>query len=196
MTRRIVKPQPPKEAVAPVLENGWWMWQRFNAERRHFDGKTTEKLWDRRCPYGVPGDRLWVKETFYETESAPFDDGKLSVDVLYRADGDFDGDMHHAGCKWQPSIHMPRWASRITLEVTSVRIERLQDISVEDAIAEGVPTVGVNFVDFSKEPDEDGFSDPRASFETLWESLHGPGSWDANPWLWVIWFKRIEAAHG
>jgi hypothetical protein len=80
--------------------------------------------------------------------------------------------------QWKPSIHMPRWASRITLEVVSVRVERLQDISRVDAIAEGCC-----------DPDS---STPKLAFEMLWQSINGPGSWEANPWVWVVEFKRIE----
>jgi len=81
--------------------------------------------------------------------------------------------------QWKPSIHMPRWASRINLEVVSVRVERLQNISEDDALAEGITLV------------ERGTS-PVDQFKKLWESINGPGSWEANPWVWVVEFKRIE----
>ncbi len=86
---------------------------------------------------------------------------------------------------WRPSIHMPRWASRITLEITDIRVERLQEISYADAMAEGVP--------FTELPPGQGRPDPlhRAKFADLWESINGPGSWEANPWVWVIEFKRV-----
>ena len=95
--------------------------------------------------------------------------------------------------KWKPSTHMPRWASRITLEVTGVRVERLQDISEYDAEREGVEDSALlpmtHFMDYS---DGSETRSAQYSFQTLWESINGPGSWEANPWTWVIEFKRIE----
>lgn len=140
------------------------------------------------CPYGQPGDRLWVKETWRTFER--MHDGLDGI--LYAADDSFipiqnsrqmadewvechDNGKH--GANWRPSIFMRRWMSRITLEITDVRVERLQDISQEDAAKEGV-----NFVNTGD------FITPYA---TLWESINGEGSWDANPWLWVIAFKKL-----
>ena len=102
--------------------------------------------------------------------------------TVYRAD--HEGDTRGAG--WTPSIHMPRWASRILLEVTSVRVERLQDISEADAVAEGV--------DFAGHTDEimHDYS-PDERFSMLWESINGAGSWNENPWVWVVEFRRVEA---
>ena len=116
------------------------------------------------CPYGQPGGRLWVRETFEDCESA------LHSCVLYRADGGT------PGTKWTPSIHMPRWASRITLEITGVRVERLRDNREADAISEGTPFPCGGWV---------------GGYQKLWESIHGPGSWDLNPWVWVVEFKRV-----
>ena len=144
-----------------------------------------------RCPYGQPGDRLWVRETFqrfsedgeiiYKADKAGFDAmNELKRDEFYEA-------------RWRPSIHMPRWASRITLEVTGVKVERLQDISEEDAMAEGIVNAG----------DDNGYQladtshyagTASESYASLWESINGPGSWDANPLVWAISFKRLEAA--
>lgn len=99
------------------------------------------------------------------------------------------------GPRWRPSIHMPRWASRITLEVTDVRLERLQDISEEDAKAEGVATRCL------AEPDESpecsvGFRNPDGfaldNFRSLWDAINGAESWDANPWVWVVSFRRLQ----
>jgi hypothetical protein len=130
------------------------------------------------CPYGVPGDRLWVREAWAPTG----DPGR----ALYRCDFP-EGPL---SIKFKPSIHMPRWASRISLEVTDVRVERLQDISEGDAQAEGTER---------RDPvwpipacPERGTH--RAGFEALWESINGPGSWDANPWLWVVEFRRADRA--
>lgn len=95
--------------------------------------------------------------------------------------------------KWKPSIHMPRWASRITLEVTGVRVERLQDISEADAEREGIEDAALlpltHFKDYSNNGET---RSAQYSFETLWESINGPGSWERNDWVWVIEFKRIE----
>jgi hypothetical protein len=130
------------------------------------------------CPHGQVGDQLWVRETFCDAT-----DG-LHGRVLYRATGD-------TACKWKPSIFMPRAASRITLEITSVRVERLQDISETDALEEGIVSAG----------DGNGFqladtthysNDQRESYASLWESLNGEGSWDLNPWVWVIEFKKAK----
>ena len=85
-----------------------------------------------------------------------------------------------SGCK--PSIHMPRWASRITLEITGVRVERLQDISEADAIAEGIEAL----------PMKTRQATPRLDYQALWESINGPESWDENPWVWRLEFKRIK----
>ena len=134
-----------------------------------------------RCPYGQPGDRLWVRETFarIDGQTRPW------IETDYQATythGDRLGDTLGIKKRWTPSIHMPRHASRITLEVTGVRVERLQDISEADAIAEGVRNSlhlpGGRFA--------------RENFEHLWWTIHGDGSWESNPWVWVIEFKRVE----
>lgn len=165
------------------------------------------------CPYGQPGDRLWVREKHRIT--AWNEIGRVRVE--YAADGaeewvdalmqDYDEWVYHqcriwerrgaranvesglmaappGGIPWTPSIHMPRWASRITLEVTSVRVERLHEISDDDARAEGAPG-----------PFDSLFT-PRLRFERLWESINGPESWDANPWVWVVSFRKLEVARG
>lgn len=137
------------------------------------------------CPYGKPGDRLWVRETH-----CAFDAGR----VHYRADHAHNpaGDKAH-GIKWTPAIHMPRWASRITLEITGVRVERLQEISEADAIAEGVPNQ-TRLTGHDKESGcQWGPAEPVAEYCQLWESINGPGSWAANPWVWVLEFKRVPA---
>jgi len=119
------------------------------------------------CPFGQVGDRLWVRETF-----APCDFG----DYMYRADY---GQLSDVAIKWKPSIHMPRMASRITLEITGVRVERLQDISEEDAITEGIPYQGNQF-------------DTIGAFSDLWNSVYS--NWDANPWVWVVEFSNLAIA--
>jgi hypothetical protein len=160
---------------------GEWVEQWQTAVDDHACGVVTAN-------YGVPGDRLWVRETVsFSTPTIPL--GKIpteeqhelfpDIHCWYQADNDR---PTWAEAKWFPSIHMPRWASRITLGVTGVRVERLNEISESDAIAEGVINNGT-----------DGRPGHvhRSLYRDLWESSHGPGSWDANPFVWVIEFKRV-----
>lgn len=134
------------------------------------------------CPYGVPGDRLWVRESHCDAR------GGIAARVLYRADGD-------AACRWTPSIHMPKALSRITLEITEVRVERLQDISEADAKAEGITPLQVrSFASFGADAAEREAMHRRAAvdpYRALWESINGGGSWDVNPWVWAVSFRRI-----
>lgn len=141
--------------------------------------------WAQICPYGKPGDNLWVRETWGRANGF----GGASGDVLvYRADVDL------TGVRWKPSIHMPRWASRINLQVLSVRVERLQDISEEDAIAEGV-----EYHHDEKEAFAGWYSADRTvlyptakrAFQDLFESINGPEAWERNDWLWVISFPKF-----
>lgn len=141
------------------------------------------------CPHGKPGDRIWVRETFCPVDDTQYG-GEKWVD--YRATPKFE-ESHPAGwdsapndaeaLKWRPSIHMPRWASRILLEITDVRVERLQSITLGDICKE----VGCGLYDFR--PATYGFQ----VWEELWKSIYGAESWNANPWVWVIEFKRVEA---
>lgn len=163
------------------------------------------------CPQGIPGDRLWVKETFAPSPEHP------RCRVAYQADlksyGLDNGIARQTedsmGCVypspiinpkkpwgdskggWKPSIFMPRWASRITLEITGVRVDRLQEISEADAKAEGIEPLdrpGFWKVYNCKQ----GFTTyPKVSYESLWESINGPGSWEKNPWVWVIEFRKL-----
>ena len=159
------------------------------------------------CPHGKPGDRIWVRETFqgplfdydlmdsYCKDPTPFEKPEFCV---YKADGvpapefyDADDELH---CCWRPSIHMPRWASRILLEITDVRVERLNTISEKDAAAEGVPPAGSLLPDYPGTfltPKGD-FATAKVAFQRLWESIYGAENWLANPWVWVIEFKRVE----
>ena len=156
--------------------------------------------------FGKPGDRIWVRETFqgplfdydlmdsYCKDPTPFEKPEFCV---YKADGvpapefyDADDELH---CCWRPSIHMPRWASRILLEITDVRVERLNAISEEDARAEGIIDGGcLN----CGEPEPCGCANPEPdatdAFAYLWQSIYGQDNWNANPWVWVIEFKRVE----
>ncbi|EFP2811447.1 hypothetical protein HP617_002147 [Salmonella enterica] len=159
------------------------------------------------CPFGEVGDRIWVRETFScigNEDGHPVDANsnlcsREDAQRIYRAsaiqnpgnyglwtspDGfDFEG-------PWTPSIHMPRWASRILLEITAVRVERVHDISQRDAIDEGGPP---DHSSFSKISREMGFSDwPRSWFAQTWWGIYGREAWNTNPWVWVIEFKRVE----
>ena len=151
-----------------------------------------------RCPYGRAGDRLWVRETWQVVTG--WQVGDLGAAVRYQ-------DMGIKACqmpedkalplcltwdRWRPSIHMPHWASRLTLEVTGIRVERLQELTGEDALAEGVTLPpGGKAETFAI------LRHARSSFASLWDEISGdrPGaSWEANPWVWVISFRRVEVA--
>ena len=152
----------------------------------------------RNCPYGQPGDRLWVREAWMP--DPPIDDtwastawngcGRVISEVPERFHHprfcNYAADWLHGPITWRPSIHMPRWASRITLDVTGIRVERLQDISEADAIAEGVNVHS----DHHGKPRTSIYS-PVQAYRDLWESINGEGSWDANPWVWVVEFPRV-----
>jgi hypothetical protein len=169
-----------------------------NMVTRFLDGE-----WNQRpLPYGQPGDRLWVRETFMHEPADYCWEASVSIpcrpaETVYRADFP----QSPPGEGWQPSIHMPRALSRITLEVTGVRVERLQDISEADASAEGIVECpipaddeGPRRIGYMVGPD-DGESGlqvtPIRAYRQLWESINGPGSWAANPWVWVVEFRRL-----
>lgn len=183
---------------------------------------------DRACPYGQPGDRLWVQEEWGDVNlyGAPA--------IAYSADGDLmdlmeyesfltkDGAFNYEAKRikpysfdawaydliggiegiWRPAKHMPRWASRILLEVVSVRVERLHDCSSKDAISEGIhhyehrwrdcdyPVPDVAYEPVKGWPTR--YSCPVQAYRALWESIYGEGSWAANPWVWVVEFGRVE----
>lgn len=176
MTRRIVKPQPEfYRSSAPGMEDcSYYEWGGKHGVSDDFEDIS---------PYGKPGDRLWVRETFAEGEG-----------LIYRADWvgqGLDPDMLKG--QWRPSIYMPRRASRITLGITGVRCERLNEISEWDARREGAylfpaPGGGYRFA-----PGEEEYDTARQAFRNLWGTINGPGSWESNPWVWVVAFRRIES---
>lgn len=133
-------------------------------------------------PVGYAGDRLWVRET-WSTFTQGFDTAEESTFAVYRADTD-----RPEPKKWIPSIHMPRWACRLLLDVVDVRIERLQDISEADCWAEGIERSEVSPTQASTMFSD--YAHPRRAFNLLWESVYGAEAWDANPWVWVVTFKR------
>ena len=141
------------------------------------------------CPYGQPGDRLWVREawrTVAEADALPPRDLNAAHRIWFEADA-----PHQPGAgRYRPGMFMPRWASRITLEITDVRLERLNDISEEDARAEGVQFYpGEGGVFYVPDVPYSGSDTAVGSFRILWEFINGAGSWDANPWVWPISFK-------
>ena len=155
------------------------------------------------CPYGQPGDRLWVRETFsyWLRNSDRLPDESDYEAPWYRADADAYGllgrdeygPVYAEQLLWKPSIYMPRTASRILLEVVSVRVERLQEISEDDCLAEGIAQiVRESLPGFQQCGEYDVIDiDPAAEYLELWESINGHGSWHANPWVWVVEFKVI-----
>ncbi|HCA7854515.1 TPA: hypothetical protein MX526_000844 [Enterobacter hormaechei] len=201
-TRRIMKNQPAGDYPdTPALirsVDGGFQWYGHYGESSIFN-----------CPFGAVGDRIWVRETWgvvsHELDEdgriqswipdrpataiheMPFGNGYYSGHAIYAADGDFtwgDDDGYEDGRScWKPSIHMPRAACRISLEITGVRVERLRDLSEDDAKSEGItpPSGGVI----------PGW-EFRINFRDLWMSIYGSENWEANPWVWVIEFKRIE----
>lgn len=226
-TRRLVKAK-----HLPFLEN---------LVGNFFDGK-----WNQRpLPYGQPGDRLWVRETWQDVHPLQVAAGRYSQKgragipgpppveyrTIYRADGEYPA-VYSLGCLehpyrrpelfssadgiqafeehygWTPSIHMPRWASRITLEITGIRVERLHDITSADILAEGVripvdADTGNLLIDVSTKYGPSYFVPPGkfgdrdamlfGHWAALWVEINGIDSWNANPWVWVVEFKRLEA---
>ncbi|EHF0526061.1 hypothetical protein IFP00_004448 [Salmonella enterica] len=197
-TRRIMSIQPEHSELVlrRVIDskngrdNGKYFWSQSDARGL----KMRSKVFG--CPYGEVGDRIWVRETYhgplfdyehmesYLEDSSKFEKPEFCV---YRADGktapefyDADDNLH---CGWRPSIHMPRWASRLTLEITGVRVERLASVSDEDAGKEGYPANPAPY---------GGTMDKWLWFRGLWDSIYPDQSFKHNPWVWVIEFKRIE----
>ena len=219
MTRRALNRQPPKECgIHYMLGNESWLSEDKRTPLRHHWEAWGGPLYEQRpegylcgthsvrCPYGAPGDRLWVRETYFawgrwETrfntkkgrDEWHFVDMTLESGRVYvhAADGMPAGYVapHRGGvgCGWwkRPAIFMPRAASRITLEITSVRVERLSEISEGDAQAEGA----FRWAAEQDTPVRD-LPEARLVFRQLWESINGPGSWAANPWVWVVEFRR------
>ena len=151
------------------------------------------------CPFGAVGNRIWVREAF-RVHSRATDVATLVYKASER--NSWTEQTHRvpvAVCnkpatpeKWTPSLHMPRWASRILLEITDVRVERLNAINEHDALAEGVAKLRGGFWKHYQPGWTQHQLSARGSFVTLWKSIYGDESWNSNPWVWVIKFKRIE----
>ena len=183
-TRRVVKPQP-----IGLTSDGVPFVHTADDEKFGRLGKVVM------CPYGQPSDRLWVREAWrvekFIDNLAPRELA-TGCSVVYEASGEAPAWRG----KLRPSMFMPRRMSRITLEVTGVRVERLQDISEADAVAEGIerlnsphPNVKL-YRDYA--PGHDSTVLPVYSYQTLWEQINGPDSWATNPWVWVVEFRRIR----
>ena len=207
-TRRVIKPQP------IMMDSGTWYPSDVPGDGKNKTGLHYANENHMRkglpfdfCPYGQPGDRLWVRETAKLRTITATSWKVSSFDLYYKADDGLVIFNNRAGryapykrIGFTPSIHMPRWASRITLEVVNIRVERVQDITYEDAVAEGIPGAGIvlgnitmlltqtnNMEDAEKVLRLDMFSE-------LWDKINlkrGYG-WEVNPWVWVIEFKREE----
>lgn len=212
-TRRVVKTQPmngwafEKPPVFGRITSKHPKQNKFGAFIRRGLGTDFPEAGLIACPHGQPGDRLWVREAFRlcaEADETKPSDTDEAYRVWYEADA-----PHQLGFgKLRPSMFMTRWASRITLEITGVRVERLQDISEADARQEGIYSdrviVSTNCHSghhtevhddryfFGNEPHE-GFECAIEAFAELWESINGPSSWDANPFVWVVEFRRVQS---
>lgn len=174
-TRRIIKPQP------VVSDNGSWRWEGRNggfvgAAGTHINEGFPDSA--RHHARIQPGDRLWVKETHAIVPRTAY---RMSegVQQTLRPNDDHDAAVYAAGWerskpgRWRPSIHQPRWASRLTLTVTDVRVEKLQDITLTDLEAEGIVPAGENL----------SIDEASAAWQKLWDSINGAGAWNANPWV-------------
>jgi hypothetical protein len=177
-TRRMVKPQPPEGSRLWGMPKVW-------------DDKRNLIFWREgdRSNYGNPlpievGSIIWVRETFFWDEGSD----KTVEQVAYKASTEMPPNVKAMGCRWTPSIHMPRWASRIDLEVTAVRVERVQDISDNDAESEGVDLRRLcGCVEGCATCDD---RSPKDVFRDLWQSIYA--NWDANPFVWVYEFRRVK----
>lgn len=176
-TRRVVKPRGVDDNVAQFL---------------HYMAQAV----DMKCPYGQPGDRLWVRETWAHDDMDCKDAHCGNIDhIWYRAsEVPIVAESFSGSAAWRPSIFMPRWASRITLEITSIRAERVQEISAEDAIAEGYPA----YLKYG-DPVVGGIPtlleslSPVEHYRRAWDSINAKRGfgWDVNPWVWVVEFERV-----
>lgn len=201
--RRVVKPQPTTNnpaVIEPAKDYGAsaWIQRRWQTAGSWNGGNPIH------CPFGAPGDQLWLRETF---QALNFGYLVYNADLAMRRyeQWKFTGetDVWKQGEKplsMKPSTQMPRWASRITLEIVNVRVERLGEISEADAIAEGVgdngreDDRGRTFQDYRKKSEFCSFVSAKSSYWTLWESIHGPGSWAPERWVWVGDVKKVEGA--
>lgn len=193
-TRRVVKPQPAGEIQRQVPGLDHWIdskyWERKNQKENHGIGTRGFT-----CPHGKAGHRLWVREAWRVIAVADcFAPREITAAsrIWYEAQGALPFHPSEFG-RLRPSMFMPRWASRITLEITGVRVERLQDISEADALAEGVVKGPDHYAPPVPEKVKAFYdTSARRAYRHIWETINGPGSWAVNPWVWVIEFKVIK----
>lgn len=177
-TRRVLKPQPNMEPFGD--HNGALLcWKNMIMSN-------SRDLIIAECPYGQPGDRLWVRENLEASQHGlhyAADNTPVIHELADALNEKYASDYYIVECRTIPSIHMPRWASRITLEIVSVRVERLNKISGMDARREGI-SIPAHLPEDGADLDY-----CRREFPKLWESINGDGSWNQNPWVWVVEFK-------
>ncbi len=199
-TRRIIKPQPYFDARNNLIFGKWNYGQDLYGT--HVLPKRNIAL---KCPYGNAGERLWVRETFFEVYNAPFSPtGEYCYAATHQGyvnvfDEDGGIKINKDGSDaspWIPSIHMPRKASRILLEITGIRVERLQDISEDDAIEEGILFNGDYELWWDYQREQWICVDPIDSYKSLICKINGPETWEKNPWVWVVEFKVIKVKGG
>jgi len=211
-TRRVVKPQPvnvPVGAYCNPYNKNYEHFTFWTSDNKMCNGQVgnVKNTCHWKCPYGAPGSRLWVREAWkvlaFSGRNLDKENQIYEYTIGYRATKDLGPEdlssqtilfksprkAYRKPDAWRPSIHMPREYSRILLEVVNVRVERLQDISEEDAKAEGAtPSDALLTGEFS------GLKRVayRLEYKNLWNRINGPGSWDANPWVWVVEFRRVK----
>lgn len=196
-TRRVVKPQFARRPVDVV--DGVPSW---DAPTNYGGEVQMNTTCGKACPYGKPGDRVWVREAFMHEPADYCWEASVSIPVrpattIYRADSDPRGEAKGVG--WKPSIHMPRKLCRLVLEITDVRVERLNDVSEEDAAAEGLchdDSIPFNGPWFLGPIESQGYASAIDAYRMVWEQINGVGSWEINPWVWVVEFRRAAAAIG
>lgn len=183
-TRRVIKPQPSECWDSLVWLSGIEKWRAHHPNGSPVPSPASPE-W--RCPYGAPGDRLWVRETWGMLNDLPD-----SRDVVYRAD--YPGEPSPEARGWRPSIHMYRWASRITLEVVDVQVERMQDITPSDCIAEGIEIIANEWSTPWYRGLRNEWKSSREAFANLWDSINAKRGypWADNPWVWAVTFKMME----
>lgn len=184
-TRRIVKGE-----LRYNDKDDWYKYHCWSNRTSDFWQDYTNDGFISKCPYGQVSDVLWVRETWSKLNSqyvykADYNNG-IPANEIELSDGSI---IDYA--KWKPSIHMPKEACRIRLKIKSVRVERLSDISEQDAIAEGIELIGSRWKQYLKTRLDKTVENPKYSYITLWESINGSMSWEKNPWVWVIEFERI-----
>jgi hypothetical protein len=194
-TRRVMKPQPSLDFSPIAVE--WYAPTVVGSGGEEQPGAEIFGVYGDeegyRCPYGASGDRLYVRETWAtkpDYDNVPLKDaGFYDADPIFYRATDVDYGFGVVG-KWRPSIHMPRWASRITLEIIRVRVERVQDMNLGDCFAEGLTVEQVLNLSRGQKP-----SDIINAYATLWNSINDDRGfgWKVNPWVWVFEFKRVTA---